>query len=71
MDILAFDEALKRLEANDERKARVLEAWLLAGLSVEDIAALMEIGETTVRRDLDFAKVWLARELGSIQTDGE
>ncbi len=69
-DVLAFDEALTRLEAIDPRKARVMEAWFFSGMTVEEIAALLEIGTTTVRRDLEFGKVWLARELGSIKKRG-
>jgi RNA polymerase sigma factor (TIGR02999 family) len=70
-DILAFDEALTRLKAKDPRMARVFEAWFFAGMTIEQIAEFMDIGATTVRRDLDFAKLWIARELGSIQSHGE
>ena len=67
VDVLAFDEALSRLEALDSRKARVVEFWFFAGMTVEEIAGVMEIGTTTVQRDLNFAKVWLARELWGIK----
>ena len=67
-DVLVFDEALTRLEAIDSRKARVLEFWFFAGMTVEEIAGAMDIGTSTVQRDLDFAKVWLARELWSIES---
>jgi RNA polymerase sigma factor (TIGR02999 family) len=70
-DVLMFDEALTRLEAIDSRKARVLEAWFFSGMTIEEIAELLDIGTTTVSRDLEFAKVWLARELGSIETDAQ
>jgi RNA polymerase sigma factor (TIGR02999 family) len=70
-DILMFDEALSRLEAKDPRKVRVMEAWFFSGMTVEEIAAAVGIGASTVKRDLDFAKVWLARELRSIQTHDE
>jgi RNA polymerase sigma-70 factor, ECF subfamily len=64
-DIVAFDEALTRLKDNDARKAQVLELWFFGGMTIEEIAEIMEISISTIRRDLDFAKVWLARELGS------
>ena len=69
-DILAFDEALTRLKAIDERKAQVLELWFFAGMTIEEITEIVEISTSTVRRDLDFAKVWLARELGSTGSSG-
>jgi RNA polymerase sigma factor (TIGR02999 family) len=66
-DVLMFDEALTKLEAIDSRKARVLEAWFFSGMTVEEIAETLEIGTSTVQRDLEFAKVWIARELTSIE----
>ena len=68
VDIVAFDEALTRLSAIDSRKAQVVEFWFFAGMTVEEIAKAMDIGASTVHRDLEFAKVWLAREIGSIGT---
>ena len=65
-DIVAFDEALTRLKLIASRKAQVAEFWFFAGMSIEEIAETMELGTSTVRRDLEFAKVWLTRELGSI-----
>jgi len=64
VDIIAFDQALTRLAAADARKAEVVEFWFFGGMTVEEIANTMDIGATTVRRDMEFAKVWLARELG-------
>jgi len=65
-DIVAFDVALTRLAAIDARKAQAVEFWFFAGMTVEEIADALDIGASTVHRDLEFAKVWLARELGSI-----
>lgn len=65
IDLVAFDEALTRLKNHDPRKAQVVELWFFGGMTVEEIAETMEIGTSTVRRDLEFAKVWLARELGA------
>jgi RNA polymerase sigma factor (TIGR02999 family) len=68
LDIVAFDEAMNRLAALDKRKAQVAEYWFFAGMSVDEIADAMGVGASTVRRHLDFAKVWLVRELQSIDT---
>jgi RNA polymerase sigma factor (TIGR02999 family) len=70
-DLLMFDEVLNRLEQIDPRKARVLEAWFFSGMTVEEIAQALEIGETTVYRDLEFSKVWIARELGGLENHGK
>ena len=63
-DVVAFDEALTRLKAIGARKAQVVELWFFGGMTIEEIAETLEMGTSTVRRDLEFAKVWLARELG-------
>ena len=61
--IVALDEALKRLEAVDERAARVVECRYFAGLSVEETAEALGISEPTVKRDWRGARAWLAREM--------
>jgi RNA polymerase sigma-70 factor (ECF subfamily) len=68
VDIVAFDEAITRLAAIDARKGEVVEFWFFAGMTVEEIAETMDIGTSTVNRDLEFAKVWLVRELKSSGT---
>lgn len=63
LDVLAVDEALKRLEAIDPRAARVVEARFFADMSVDDIATMLGVGTATVKRDWAFARAWLQREL--------
>ena len=62
-DLAALDEALDRLGALDPRKARVVELRFFGGLSVEESAEVLNVSEVTVRRDWQFAKTWLLREL--------
>ena len=62
-DLLALDEALERLAAIDPRKARVVELRFFGGLSVEESAEVLNVSGVTVRRDWQFAKIWLLREL--------
>lgn len=62
-DLLALNEALERLEAIDERKARVVDLRFFGGLKEAEIAEVLDINEKTVRRDWHFAKLWLYREL--------
>ena len=61
--LLAFDEALNKLEAMDERKCRIVEMRSFAGLSLGETAAALGISEPTVKRELRFVKAWLRREL--------
>jgi RNA polymerase sigma-70 factor, ECF subfamily len=63
IDLLALDQALDRLAAFDERRARVLELRYFGGLSEEETGEALEISIATVRRDLRLSEAWLAKEL--------
>ncbi len=62
-DLLALDEALTRLQALNERQAQVVELRYFGGLSEEESAEALKVSVRTVRRDWNFARVWLHREL--------
>jgi RNA polymerase sigma-70 factor, ECF subfamily len=64
-DVLALEDALERLEALDERKARVVELRCFAGLSVAETAEVLGVSEETVFRDWRMAKLWLRRDLST------
>ena len=63
IDVLALDDALERLAAVDERKAKVVDLRFFGGLSLEETAAVLEVSRETVKRDWRLAKLWLLREL--------
>jgi RNA polymerase sigma factor (TIGR02999 family) len=62
-DLLALDEALKRLSAKEEHLARIVELRFFSGLDVEETAQVLGISDSTVKRDWQMAKAWLHREL--------
>lgn len=64
-DLVRLDEALTSLEAVDERQARVVELRFFAGLSHEEIGAVLGVSEATARRDWRLARAWLSRALRS------
>lgn len=63
-DLLALDEALKRLAETDERKSRVVELRFFGGLSISETAEVLGVHTATVERDWVVAKAWLYREIG-------
>ena len=63
--VTELDEALTRLEQLDERQARMVEQRYFGGLTLEEIAATMNVSLATVKRDLRSARAWLATELSS------
>lgn len=71
-ELVAFDEALSRLAALDERKSRIIEMRSFGGLSVEETAEALGVSIPTIKRDFRLAKAWLRRELQmQDETDGD
>jgi len=60
LDVLAIDEALKRLADTDERLARVAELRLFADLSSPEIADALGVNARTVERDWLKARTFLS-----------
>ena len=57
--LLALDEALTRLAAEDPVAARVVELRHFAGLSIEDAAATLGLSRATAYRHWTYARAWL------------
>jgi RNA polymerase sigma-70 factor, ECF subfamily len=62
-EILALDEALKRLAKLDERQSKIVELRFFAGMSEEEAGEVLGISARTVKRDWRIAKAWLYAEL--------
>ena len=58
-EVMALDDALKRLAEIDPRKSQVVELRFFGGLSIEETAEVLGVSEGTVRRDWALAKAWL------------
>jgi RNA polymerase sigma factor (TIGR02999 family) len=61
--IVALDDALAAFAEVAPRQAKVVELRYFGGLQEEEIVEVLQISPRTVRRDWDFARAWLAREL--------
>ena len=57
--LLALDEALARLAAEDPVAARVVELRHFAGLSIEDAAITLGLSRATAYRHWTYARAWL------------
>jgi len=62
-EVLAVDEALEEFKKENPRQAQIVELRYFAGLSIEQIAALLEISPRSVQRDWSSAKEWLFERL--------
>ncbi|MEZ5346231.1 MAG: ECF-type sigma factor [Pyrinomonadaceae bacterium] len=63
LDLLALDEALKRFGEIDERAARIFELRFFGGLTVDEIAEVVDLSAATVKREWSVARIFLRREL--------
>ena len=60
-DLVAIDDALKKLAAEDPRKAQVVELRFFGGLSMDEIAQALGVSLRTAHNDWAFARAWLYR----------
>jgi RNA polymerase sigma factor (TIGR02999 family) len=62
-DVLEINEALDRLAAVDERKAKVIELRYFGGMDREEVASALGLTVPTVKRDLRLGEAWVRRFL--------
>lgn len=63
VNLVRLDEALKRLADLDGEQAKIVELRFFAGLSVEEVADVMDISDTTVKRKWRAARAWLFAQI--------
>jgi RNA polymerase sigma factor (TIGR02999 family) len=64
-DLVALDDALRRLARVDEQQGRIVELRYFGGLSIEETAEVLAVSPATVKRDWTMAKAWLRREIST------
>jgi len=62
-DVIQLDEALTRLAEFDPHQAQLVELRFFGGLSIDEAAGVLGVSRTTIKRNWNLAKAWLAREL--------
>jgi RNA polymerase sigma-70 factor (ECF subfamily) len=58
-ELLALDDAIRRLREQDRRAAEIVELRFFGGLSVEETAQALDVSERTVKREWAVARAWL------------
>lgn len=71
VDVLQIDALLDRLATIDSVAARIVELRVFSGLTLEDVAAQLELSVSTVSRKWRAAKAWLAKEMPTDSPDGD
>jgi RNA polymerase sigma factor (TIGR02999 family) len=62
-DLVALDEALNKLAAEDPAKAELVKLRFFAGLTMPEIAQIMGISLATVERRWTYVRTWLYAEM--------
>ena len=62
-ELVELEEALERLQAINERQAKVVECRFFGGMSVEETAEALNVSPATVKREWAIARAWLNREM--------
>jgi RNA polymerase sigma factor (TIGR02999 family) len=63
VDLLALNEALDKLEAQDKRKAQLVKLRFFAGLTIDEAAMALGISTSTADNDWAYARCWLRLEI--------
>jgi RNA polymerase sigma factor (TIGR02999 family) len=63
--LLALNEALDHLALHDATKAQVVKLRFFAGLTIGQVARVLDVSEPTVKRHWAYARAWLFREMNS------
>lgn len=64
--LLDLNTALEELSELDARQAHIVTLRFFLGLQVVEVAELMEISDSTVKREWRLAKIWLRRRLSEV-----
>jgi RNA polymerase sigma factor (TIGR02999 family) len=63
-EIESLDEAILRLQKRDPRAGDVVRLRFYAGLTLDEVAEALGISTRSAKRDWEYARAWLLRELG-------
>jgi RNA polymerase sigma factor (TIGR02999 family) len=66
-DLVALNDALDRLEAQDARKAQIVMLRYFAGLTIEETAAALDLSPAMIKKEWTVARAWLYRELARME----
>jgi len=67
-ELLDLDDALQKLASMDERQSKIVELRFFGGMTVEEIAHVLNLSKTTIETEWRMARAWLRRELTSGNT---
>ena len=63
INLILLDEALTRLAEFDPQQAKIIELRFFAGLTIEEVAEILGVSDSTVKREWRIAKAWLHQQM--------
>ena len=63
LDVIALDDALQDLTKLNPQHARIVELRFFGGLTIEEVAEVLDLSQRTVEREWRMARAWLRREI--------
>jgi len=63
VDLLLLDGALQDLERLDPQQSRIVELRFFGGLSIEEVAEVLQVSASTVKRDWAMCRAWLYKQI--------
>ena len=69
IDLVALDDALVGLAALDKEQSKIVELRFFGGLTIKEIAEMLEISEITVSRKWKTARLWLHHQVSRNEPD--
>ena len=66
-DLEALERALKKLEHSNPQISKIIEYRFYMGMGIQETAEILDISESTVKRNWAVGKMWLQREIKKIE----
>jgi RNA polymerase sigma factor (TIGR02999 family) len=63
IDVIALDDALKELVELNPQHSQIVELRFFGGLTIEEVAEVLEVSPRTVQREWRMARAWLRRQI--------
>lgn len=67
LDMIALDDALNELAKLNQQQSHIVELRFFGGLSIEEVAQVLDLSPTTVKKYWAMARLWLHHELAKTE----
>ena len=69
LDVIALDDALHDLAKLNPQHSQIVELRFFGGMTIEEVAEVLDVSPRTVQREWRMARAWLRRQIFSVSSD--